>query len=403
MSESQTPNFSDASNQPVVVKRSSSFPLLVFILCFLFGIWIIPWIAYPISYSINRGAEKAKTEAAIAFFKEMHEQNIELPTSTIIPWVVKKVGSSVVGIKTHSTQPIPQPANAFGRGLQRGGQEIYGEGSGIIIDTQGYVLTNFHVVGTADRISVVLSDGREIQNVRHIGSDPATDLTVLKIEVSGLRAMEWGNSDDAEVGEQVLAIGNPFGLEHTVTQGIISAKERYQAIPNSPMELEFLQTDAAINPGNSGGALVNIRGELVGINTAILGESYQGIGFAIPSTLAKKIYERIVQTGKSVRHGYLGIIMEPLSDSYAQKNKVEPGKGVVVKNVISDSPADKIGLRSGDIIQRWDDKDISTIPQLTHLVFLTEPGTPVTLHFVRDGEKLEKTVTIDERPRFLKE
>lgn len=383
--------------QPSVERRSrSSFPLLIFILCFLFGIWIIPWIAYPISYSINRGAEKAKTEAAIAFFKEMQAQNIDLPVGSIAPWVAKKVGSSVVGIKTHGIQPTGgRASNPFGRGFQ----EIYGEGSGIIVDKEGYILTNFHVVAAADQVSVVLSDGREIQHVHLVGFDQATDLAVLKIEVSGLQAMDWGDSTAAEVGEQVLAIGNPFGLEHTVTQGIISAKERYQAIPNSPMALEFLQTDAAINPGNSGGALVNIRGELIGINTAILGESYQGIGFAIPSELAKKIYERILQTKQPISRGYLGIEMDSISESYAEKNKVAPGKGVVVRAVRPDSPAEKAELKTGDIILLWDNKEITMPRQLSHWVILTEPGTQVTIQIVRDGEKLEKTIVVGERPR----
>lgn len=399
MSESHIPHIPSHTEKRPVASRSSSFPLLVFVLCFLFGLLIIPWIAYPISYSINRGVEKAKTEAAIAFFQEMHDKNIELPTSTIVPWVVKKVGSSVVGIKTHGIQRTFQPSPyMFDRSFRQGSREIYGEGSGIIIDDQGYILTNFHVVGTADQVNIVLSDGREIQHVHIVGFDQATDLAVLKIEESDLHAIEWGNSDTAEVGEQVLAIGNPFGLEHTVTQGIISAKERYQPIPNSPMELEFLQTDAAINPGNSGGALVNIRGELIGINTAMLGESYQGIGFAIPSALAKKIYERIIQTQKPLTHGYLGISMDPISESYAKQHNIEPGKGVVVRDIVPDSPAAKAGLQSGDIILQWDDKEITMQRQLTHLAFLTEPGTQVKLQIVRNGEKMEKTVELGKRP-----
>jgi S1-C subfamily serine protease len=356
-------------------------------------------MAVPISYSINRGAEKAKTEAAIELFQELKAKGIDIPSEAIIPWVVKKVGSTVVGIKTHGTQVAPtQLTDPFGNRRRRGPTlEIYGEGSGVIIDPEGYILTNYHVVGSADQISVALSDGREINHVDLIGYDQATDLAVLKIDEKDLAAMEWGNSDSIEVGDAVLAIGNPFGLAHTVTQGIISAKERYRPIPDSSMIQEFLQTDAAINPGNSGGPLVNTRGELVGINTAIYGETYQGIGFAIPSTFAQKIYERIRKTKGSVLYGFLGIEMEPLSDFHAEKNGIESGKGVVVKTVVSGSPANQADLQEKDIILKWGDTEVSSQKQLTHEIILTPPGTEMIITIVREGEKMEKTVVVAEK------
>ena len=355
----------------------------------------------PISYAINRGAEKAKAEAAFELLQKLHDNGIAVPSEALIPWVVKKVGPTIVGIKTHGTQSMPSVlSDPFSNRPRRGPtREIYGEGSGVIIDPEGYILTNFHVIGSADSVRVTLSDGREINNVELVGYDEATDLAVLKIDEKNLSAMEWGSSDSIEIGDSVLAIGNPFGLAHTVTQGIISAKERYRAIPDSSVIQEFLQTDAAINPGNSGGPLVNVRGELVGINTAIYGETYQGIGFAIPSALAKKIYERIRQSNGNLVHGFLGVEMDPLSDSYAEKNGVEPGKGVVVAYVRDRSPASRGELKPGDIILKWGDKDIQSPTHLTHEVILTPPGTEISIIIVRNGENLEKTVVVGRRPR----
>ena len=380
-------------------RNSASLPLLIFVLCFLFGIWIVPWIALPISYSLNRGAEKAKVEAAVELFKQLKAEGIETPSSAIAPWVAKKVGPAVVGIKTHGVQhEQPNRMDVFGRpsGPMR---EIFGEGSGIIIDPEGYILTNFHVVGNADDVQVVLSDGREITKVQLVGYDQSTDLAVLKINEKNLHAMEWGDSNGVEVGEPVLAIGNPFGLAHTVTQGIISAKERYRALPDQGKVQEFLQTDAAINPGNSGGPLVNLQGELVGVNTAIYGETYQGIGFAIPSVLAKKIYERIRTTKGKLVHGYLGIDMNPVTNDDAEKNNVEPEKGVVIATVGKGTPADRAGLEKGDIVLKWGDTEITGRTHLTHEIILTAPGTEVAVTIVRDGETLEKTVTVGRRPR----
>jgi len=380
----------DPQNTQELRRRSSSFPLLIFVLCFLFGIWIVPWIAMPISYSINRGVEKAKAEAALELFQELSGKGITIPSEAIIPWVVKKVGPTIVGIKTHGTQSMRLgPA-----------REIYGEGSGVIIDSEGYILTNYHVVGFADRVHVALSDGREVECEELVGFDETADLAVLKIHEKNLSAMEWGDSDSIEVGEAVLAIGNPFGLAHTVTQGIISAKERYREIPDSPIIQEYLQTDAAINPGNSGGPLVNMRGELVGINTAIYGETYQGIGFAIPSTLAKKIYEQIRQSQGRIVHGYLGITMVPLSEFHAEKNGVKPDKGVVIRTIDNEqSPAGRADLHPEDIILKWGDQEVHSPSQLTHKVILTPPGTEMTVTIVREGEKMEKTVTVGRRSR----
>ncbi len=393
-----TPEYTPEPPRP---QRPSSLPFLVLFLCFLFGIWAIPWVAYPISYAINRGAEKAKLEAAKEMLAEMEkaeQAGKSVPQATIIPWVVKKVGPSVVGIKTHEVQQRPASFNDFFQGRRSGGYEqVFGEGSGVIVDKEGYILTNYHVVANADEIQVRLSDGRDINKVVLIGYDRETDLAVLKIEVSDLNAMEWGNSDAADVGDAVLAIGNPFGLSHTVTQGIISAKERLNPIPAGPAVQEFLQTDAAINPGNSGGPLVNMQGQLIGINTAIYGETYQGIGFAIPSSLAEKVYKQIRKTGGNLTHGRLGVQLEDVAKSHAEQNGIKSGKGAIIVRVLPNSPAEKAGLEDGDIIVKWGDTDITGSTQLTHSVILTPPNTEVPITVIRNGETIEKTVTVETR------
>lgn len=273
-----------------------------------------------------------------------------------------------------------------------------GKGSGVIVDKEGYILTNYHVIAGANEINIRFSDGRKIGGVRLVGFDRTTDLAVLKIETMNLEVMPWGDSDATQVGEPVLAIGNPFGLSHTVTQGIISAKERYNAIPDSRMVQEFLQTDAAINPGNSGGPLVNTQGELIGINTAIYGETYQGIGFAIPSVLAKNVYEQIRKSQGELIHGYLGVYLEPLSESFARQNGLEDEKGAVIQLIGSNSPAEKAGLRANDIITKWGETPVINHTHLTHLVILTPPETQLTVTIVRKGETLEIPVTVGIRP-----
>jgi serine protease Do len=267
-------------------------------------------------------------------------------------------------------------------------------GSGVIVSTEGYILTNNHVVKDADKITVTLSDKREFDG-EVVGTDPKTDIAVIKIKADGLHVIKWGDSDELKVGEFVIAVGSPYGLQQTVTSGIVSAKGRAN-VRIADYE-DFIQTDAAINPGNSGGPLINIRGELVGINTAIFSTSggYQGIGFSIPSNMVKVVMDSLVKHGKVVR-GWLGVTIQPVTQELAKQFGLEEAQGALVSDVIEGSPAEKAGLRRGDIIVEYDgDKVVDSIG-LRNKVASTAPGTKAKMVVVRDGKRITITVEIGE-------
>lgn len=265
-----------------------------------------------------------------------------------------------------------------------------GLGSGVIVDKNGYILTNNHVVDKADEITVVLSDKRELKG-ELIGTDPKTDLAVIKIDADGLHPLDLGDSDKLRVGEIVVAVGNPYRLNLTVTMGIVSAKGRAN-VGIADYE-DFIQTDAAINPGNSGGAMVNSRGELVGINTAIFSTSggYQGIGFAIPSNMARLVMDQLLKTGKVIR-GWLGVVIQPVTPELAKQFDLSSDKGVLVSDVVKDSPADDAGMKRGDVIVGMDGKETEHPYTLRNMVAATPPGTAVRFNVVRDGR--EKTLKV---------
>ncbi|WP_447979764.1 DegQ family serine endoprotease [Candidatus Nitrospira bockiana] len=269
-------------------------------------------------------------------------------------------------------------------------------GSGVIVDPSGLIITNNHVVNRADEIKVVLSDKREFR-AKLIGMDTKTDLALLKVEAEGLHTIPWGDSDGLEVGEFVLAVGNPFGLNQTVTMGIVSAVGR--ASMGIAEYEDFIQTDAAINPGNSGGALVNARGELIGINTAIFSQNggNMGIGFAVPSSMARSILEQLVRTGKVVR-GWLGVSIQELSGDLAQQFGVVDVKGVLVSEVLEGSPAKRAGIERGDLIVEYDGKPVESPTQLRNAVARTAVGKKVAVKVVRDKRPKQVDVTIVEQP-----
>lgn len=269
-------------------------------------------------------------------------------------------------------------------------------GSGVIVSKDGYILTNYHVIKDAEEIKVILNDKREFKG-KVIGDDPQTDIAVIKVESKDLPAIKMGDSDKLKAGDVVLAIGNPFGLNQTVTMGIVSALGRAN-IGISAYE-DYIQTDAAINPGNSGGALVNANGELVGINSAIFSTSggYMGVGFAIPSDMANTVAQSILKYGKVIR-GWLGVSIQNLTPELAQSFGVKAGKGALVTDVMENSPAGKAGLKRGDLIVEFDGKPVEDTTSLRNMVADTAPGKTVPTKVIRQGKMETFTVVIGELP-----
>lgn len=277
-------------------------------------------------------------------------------------------------------------------------QKLQGLGSGVIVTEDGYVLTNNHVIDKTDKVTVTLSTGKTYE-AKVIGADVRTDLAVLKIDDKGLPAVKMANSDQIKVGQWAIAIGNPFSkeLSQTVTAGIVSGIARSSV--GLDTDVDFLQTDAAINPGNSGGALVNMNGELLGINTAILSKSggYEGIGFAIPSNTARNVMEQIIRTGKVVR-GYVGIQMQEVNEQMAKALNLKSPRGAVITDVVKDSPGEKANLKQGDVIVKVDDKEVEGVLGIRKSIVRKAPGTEVKLTIIRDGSEKEIRVTLGEAP-----
>lgn len=271
----------------------------------------------------------------------------------------------------------------------------HGAGSGVIVSKDGYILTNNHVVEDATDITVTLPDNREFTG-KVIGLDPQTDLAVIKVEATDLPFVQWGDSSRLQVGEYVLAVGNPFGLNSTVTLGIVSALGR-GGMGITRYE-DFIQTDAAINPGNSGGALVNTRGELVGINTAILSRTggYQGVGFAVPTKLAQPVYASLVSTGLVVR-GYLGVGIQAVTSDLAESFQLDKAQGALVTNVMPGSPADQAGIQRGDVIMEYEGQAVVDPRTLQGQVLGTAVGDQVSLIVMRDGHKVTVEAVIREQ------
>ena len=335
--------------------------------------------------------------------------------------VAKRVTPAVVNITTVMTEKVSDRSSMpddlrdrmeefFGRPAdpRRPGPQIpwehrgprRGQGSGVIVSSDGFILTNNHVISNAQHVSVTLPDKREFKG-RIVGTDPKTDLAVVKIDATNLPTVSWGNAETLQVGEYVLAIGNPFGLNSTVTLGIVSAVGRgHMGITQYE---DFIQTDAAINPGNSGGALVNTRGQLVGINTAIFSQTggYQGVGFAVSTTMAKPIYESLLTTGKVVR-GYVGIGIQDLDQDLAKAFDVKNSKGALVSDVKEDSPAAQADLKQGDVIVTYNGLSVEDGVALQRLVTRTPVGTNVSVKVLRDGRERELTIKIGEQPEEAK-
>lgn len=312
--------------------------------------------------------------------------------------IYERVNPSVVNIIiTVEDDNVNLPENLF---------PTQGQGSGFVFDTNGHIITNNHVVADADKVEVTFFDGTTVE-AKVIGSDPDSDLAVVEVNVAAesLRPVAWGDSDHLKVGQRAIAIGNPFGLDGTLTTGIVSALGRSLPTETGAFRIpEIVQTDAAINPGNSGGPLVNIRGELIGINTAIFSRSggYQGIGFAVPSNMARLVMNQLVQKGKVTR-GWLGVTIQELTPELSQKFGLRNAKGALVGDVAKGSPAEKAGLKRGDIILEYNGKKITDVGTLRNMVAQSKVGSEVPLTISRGGKEYVMKVLIMELPKDVSE
>ena len=349
------------------------------------------WVRRPASVSLSTGVPLIESPAPA-------------PTATpagSLRLAAQRASAAVVSINT-STVPERHPhANdpwfRFFFGEQGNGQPQAGLGSGVIISADGYILTNNHVVEGADEIEVVLNDSRRAR-AKVIGTDPESDLAILKIALERLPVITLGNADALQVGDQVLAIGNPFGVGQTVTSGIVSALGRNQLGINTFEN--FIQTDAAINPGNSGGALVDVNGQLMGINTAIYSRSggSMGIGFAIPVSTAKMVLEGIVKDGV-VRRGWIGVEPAELSPELMETFGVKAKKGVLITGVLQTGPAAQAGIRPGDVVLQVAGKQVASVSELLAGVAALKPAEPAKFQVLRRDDAMELSVTPGVRPK----
>ena len=379
---SSGPAYVPTDEAPVTQQDLSRLRRLLWIFGLLVAILVAPSFVYRIRYAFVEAEERAQFDVASEHIENLNLMQLNDASKLLAHYV----GPSVVHLRTH-----------HGHGL--------GQGSGVIVDEAGYIVTNYHVVEGVNSLEVQLSDGRR-GTASVVGSDPLVDVAVLKTELGDLHAAKWGDSDKLDVGEWVWALGSPFGFQKSITFGILSAKERRgittERSTGDSIYQEFLQTDAAVNPGNSGGPLVNFEGKVIGINTAIYGPTYQGISFSIPSSIAKASYEELRKHG-SVERGYLGVRPEAVTDSMAQLLGLEKGKGVVIVVVYPDTPASDAGIQRGDVILTWDGAEFSDPTLLSRTIAGTPIGTKVPVEIIRqDGRgtrELTVNVTVATRPK----
>jgi S1-C subfamily serine protease len=352
-------------------------------------------MAEELQYALTRGKQRAQFEMATAALEGQTLSEL----SQAYQMVSHRVGPSVVHINVTGVGDTAA-RDEFNR-LYR--WETLQQGSGVIIDAEGDILTNNHVVRNATSIEVALSDGRKLP-AEIVGRDPATDLALLRIQADKLIAAEWGDSDELDVGALVWAVGSPFGLQRSVTFGILSAKNRGSVA--GTVYQDFLQTDAAVNQGSSGGPLVDARGRVVGINTAIYGEAYQGISFAIPSSVARRVYERLKVEGR-VERGWLGVSLRNMTPEDAAGVQQLATEGAVVVAVVRTggrpSPAMRAGIRVDDIIVSWNSLPIRDSASLTRAVARTAVGSTVQADILRQGRKLAVEITVERRPQEIDE
>jgi len=366
---------------PVTLQDIFRLQRLLWIFGLLLAVLVAPSIIARIQYAATAAKERAHYDIA----RELKQEFSLSSFSDASRLLANYVGPSVVSIRTS-------------------GSRGEGQGSGVIVDSEGYVVTNFHVVEFARSVELQLSDGRRgVATV--VGADPLVDLAVLKTEMGNLTAAKWGDSDELDVGEMVWALGSPYGLQKSITFGIVSAKER-RGIPSQrhrrpSVYQEFLQTDAAVNPGNSGGPLVNVDGEIVGINTAIYGHAYSGISFSIPSSIARNSYEQLRKDGWVLR-GYLGVVPTRVPDQIARALGLDRNQGVYVAKVQENTPAAEAGLKRSDVILSWDGVEHSDPTLMSRAIAATPIGTQVPVEVMRlqnnKSKRLTLTVKVAARP-----
>ncbi len=357
--------------------------------------FLIPRIAENVQYSMTRGRLQAEYEIA--------SQQLDLPDTSLhnlshaYQLVSQRVGPSVVHIDV-TTQEEEKPEAGKSGLFHSLPFRFEGQGSGVLMDSEGYILTNHHVIKGASEITVKLADGRQVIG-SIVGIDQDTDLALLKIQADKLVAANWGDSERLDMGALVWAVGSPFGLQHSITFGILSGKHRGGSA-GTPYQ-DFLQTDAAVNPGNSGGPLVDSHGRVVGINTAIIGDAYQGISFAIPSRVARDVYQRLKTSGR-VSRGWLGVAPDDMTARRAEALGSAAGRGVFIAAVVDSpdlpSPAGKAGIREGDVLLDWNGSQVNSPIDLIRLVGETAVGDAADVTVLRDGSELTLSVTIAERP-----
>ena len=329
-----------------------------------------------------------------------------LPSTSSYADAVEKAAPAVVNVFTqklvtervHPLMEDPLFRHFFGDNQGNSRQRLESSlGSGVIISSEGYILTNNHVIEAADEIEVALRDGRTA-SASVVGTDPDTDLAILKIETPQLQSITLGHSKQLRVGDVVLAIGNPFGVGQTVTSGIVSATGRNMLGINTYEN--FIQTDAAINPGNSGGALITANGNLIGINTAIFSRSggSQGIGFAIPIDLARDVMQQIIEHGEVIR-GWLGVAIQNITEDLAQSFELESLDGVIISNIIRNGPADQAGLTRGDVITRINGDAVNNVRTALTLISQAKPGSTVKISGIRRGKIFEADAVVMQRPK----
>ena len=371
--------------------------------------FVVPHIVEEVRYAWHRGQLRAEYEVAGDGLKNVSlsalSQAYQMVTSAVGPSVVHLDVSR--GSKSSSSGRGQSPnrndldfgrglrGSPFGGGLGSGSIRMPADqGSGVVIDQSGYILTNQHVVKGSGRIVVTLSDGRRRDAVL-VGVDELTDLAVIKIDADDLMPIAWGDSDDCRVGTPVWAVGSPFGLDRTVTFGIVSGKHRM--LRTNTAYQDFMQSDVAVNPGNSGGPLVDADGQLVGINTAILGDVYQGVSFSIPSNVARRVYQSIRENG-SVQRAYLGVGLAQVPDEMLVGENSRR-RGALIGNLAPQSPAGRAGVRPGDIVLAFDGKAIDDMQHLQRLVGAETAGNRVELEIIRRGQRERLDVSLGMRPR----